>query len=933
MYFQDNASNNSLFVRNTHFLQNTARYGGGAVKCGTVIFGTFQDLTDRESNYYFHENCTFERNKATEGWGGAFSVFGSTGYLDTQGWKDKKTPIFSNCRWRENSATAGAAIGALTKQPELWRKSIGLEGRGFGYALKLINNTFMNNKIIPTTCNVTVFGMGTIYSVFVPIIMMGNVAFEGNANTALVLDSACVEIDGDVLFHENHGLYGGAAGLYGASAFVFKPGARLLFKGNSASAIAGAIYVKTAGPDIAAFYQTIFQRHHCFFRYSDISIEPNDWNVSVVFQGNRASNNIGRTLFANTLQFCRFGRAGLINDAIKSWKSFQFKTHDGHPSNDDLEVATSPVQILIHPHEWNSISPNEQFSPSIQLLDERNHSVYGLIKVSIKEVGQGSGDETVKLENGVSPFFYVKNRINSLWFSGKPSSNFEVNINSLYSQSIKMKVSNLTMKKCPSGFINRNNTCLCSTVQDRIIGISRCGQNGRSLYLRKGYWGGPTHGGVIGVEKCSFSVIQCPYGYCECVSSREKAGLTNQCECYFDAHVNQCVEGREGILCGQCKKGLSAVIGSYKCVKCKKKDTFMLIPFFGILTFLVILVLCCKLDFFSGYLNCWLYTYQIIFLLLPDEFLLADPFMNFVIKLANIKFVFGHWCLWDGMNDLQKTSFGYVAPAYQILILYIFAKLSSKFSFFQGNYFRPFCTILVLSYSGIIGVTFKQLRPVHICSEWRVYMSAGVKFFTGEHIIHASIAIAVFLFVILPFPIMLAYSSFFTNHSRRFSQISIPLLDVLKSCYHNKRSWFAAYYIVCRVIAVSLHTFISEINARHKILQVFCVIVLLLFLYLKPYKSETLTKIDTFFLTFLVLVSLLAEVVITCSFFASLFFDICYYCVHVLLYVPLLYSLILLCYHIRRLVKQRKQEGRNTAVNYQNASQSSENESTRYEPL
>ena len=930
IYFQDNASNNSLFVRNTQFLQNTARYGGGAVKCGTTIFGTFQDLTDRESNYYFHENCTFEKNRATEGWGGAFSVFGSTGYLDTQGWKVGKTPVFANCRWRENSATAGAAIGALTKPPELWRKSVGLEGRGFGFALKLINNTFTKNKIIPTTLNVTVFGMGTIYSVFAPIIMMGNVVFEGNANTALVLDSACAEIDGNVLFHKNDGINGGGAGLYGASAFIFKPGARLLFKDNSASSIAGAIYVKTAGPDIAAFYQTIFQRHRCFFTYSDISIEPNDWNVSVVFQGNRASNNIGRTLFANTLQFCRFGRAGLINDAIKSWKSFQFKSNDGQPSNDDLEVATSPVQILIHSHEWNNISPNEQFSPSIQLLDERNHSVYGLIKVSIKE--QGSG-ETVNIENGVSPYFYVKDRISSLWLSGKPSSNFEVNINSLNSQSIKMKVSNLTMKKCPSGFIHRNNTCQCLTVQDRIIGISRCGHNGKSLYLRKGYWGGPTQGSVLGGEKCSFSVVQCPYGYCKCPSSRKNDGLINHCECYFDALVNQCVEGRQGILCGQCKKDLSVVLGSYKCRSCKTNDALLLIPFFVILTFLVFLVLCCKLDFFSGYLNCWLYTYQIIFLLLPDEFLLADPFMNFIVKLANIKFVFGHWCLWDGMNDLQKTSLGYVAPAYQILVLCIFAKLSSRFSFFQGNYLRPFCTILVLSYSGIVGVTFKQLRPVHICSEWRVYMSAGMKFFTGEHLIHASLAIAVFLFFILPFPIMLAFSSFFTSNFRRFSQIGIPLLDVLKSCYKKKRSWFAAYYIVCRVIAVSLHTFIPEINARHKILQVFCVVVLLLFLYLKPYKSDTLTKIDTFFLTFLVLVSLLAEVVITCSFFASLFFDVCSYSVHVLLYVPFLYSLILLFYHIRRLFKQRGQEGRNNAVNCQKACQSSENEATRYEPL
>jgi hypothetical protein len=308
--------------------------------------------------------------------------------------------------------------------------------------------------------------------------------------------------------------------------------------------------------------------------------------------------------------------------------------------------------------------------------------------------------------------------------------------------------------------------------------------------------------------------------------------------------------------------------------------------------------------------------------------------MNFIVKLANMKFVFGSWCLWDGMDDLQKTSFGYVAPVYQIFVLFVFIKLSSKFSIFQGNFFRPFCTILVLSYSAIVNVTFKQLQPVHICSEWRVYMSAGLKFFRDEHIIYASLAIVVLLFVILPFPVMLAYSSLFTSRSRRLSQISMPLLDVLKSCYRSKRRWFAAYYIVCRLIAVLLHTYMPDINARHKVLQIFCVAVLLLFLYLKPYQNDILTKIDTFFLSFLVLMSLLAEVVITCSFFVSLFFDICFYCIHILLYVPFLYSLIMLYYHGRHLVRQRKQKRGNDTVNYQPVvEESTEAERTRYEPL
>ena len=716
-------------------------------------------------------------------------------------------------------------------------------------------------------------------------------------------------------------------GIYGASGFVLMPGSRLMFKENVASVIAGAIYVKTAGPDMAAFYQTIFDRHRCFFRYFNSSTDPNHWNVSVVFQGNNASVDTGRTLFANTLQFCRFGHGGLINRAVKSWKSFKFQNDRGLPSNDEKEVATEPVQILIHPNEWNNISPNEQFSPSIQLVDERNHSVYGLIKVSIKEL---SSNRPVKVD-GVSPYFYVKDRINSLWLSGKPSSAFDASITTLYSQSIKLTLQNLTVKKCPPGFIEKNYRCTCSTVKGRIAGISRCGQNGKSLYLQQGYWGGPRDNEAVPGKNCLFFVKACPHGYCKCWTHKKK-GFINQCECYLNETVNQCVEGREGILCGKCKKGLSAVIGSYKCMHCNKKDTLMLILFFLILTFLVFLILYFKLDFFSGYLNCWLYTYQIIFLLVPDHLLIVDPFLNFVVRLTNLKFAFGSMCIWNGMNDLMKTSFGYVAPVYQLFVLFVFAKLSSRFSVFQGNFFRPFCTILVLSYSEVVNVTFKQLNPVYICSDWHVYFSAGMKFFEGEHIIHASLAIFALLFVVIPFPVMLSYSSFFTSRPRRLSQILLPLLDVLKSCYRPNRSWFAAYYIVCRLIAVLLHTFLPDINARHKVLQILCVTVLLIFLYLRPYKNDVLMKIDTFFLSFLVIISLLADVVITCSFFVSLFYDVCFYCIHILLYIPFAYTLILLYYHGRSFIRQRRQRRRSSS--YQSViNDNNETENKRYESL
>lgn len=925
LYFQDKSNKNFVLVTDSLFDGNIAKFGGGAVKCATTIFETFHNLIEHEANHYTHINCTFHNNTAKEGWGGAYSAFGSTSYIDAKGWRHHLTSAFINCTWSENSATVGAAIGVLTKPIELWRQKPGSMERGFSFAIKLVDNLFYKNTIIRTRENrVTIYGMGTIYSVTAPIIMIGNVNFTENSDTALVLDSAYAEINGHVLFYNNTGINGGAVGIYGMSAFVLDEGAQLTFRENYASSIAGAVYVRTAGPDIAAFNETIFQRHDCFFRYYNGSSHPDEWDVKVEFQGNRASLNIGRTIFTNTLQFCRFGRGGPINDAFKNWTKFYFYTNNGSLSKDSLEIATEAVQIFVQEHEWKNVSPNEEIKPTIHLFDERNNSVYGLIKISIDE---GNSNQNVTIPDNVSPYYFVKDRIQSIWLYGKPYSNYNINIASINSQVIKLTVQNLSLKRCPPGFVELGKVCQCLTLEKATSGISRCDKNGKSLYLRKGYWGGPRRTGD-GVN-CPFSVFQCPDGYCMC-SSNNTDGLTNKCECVYNAS-NQCVFGREGNLCGKCRNGWGVMIGSNECSsKCDGNNIFLLIPYFLLLTILVFIILFFKLDFFSGYLNCWLYTYQITYLLLPKDFFRGDPFMNFIIRLANGQFVFGSWCLWSEMTDLQKLSFGYVAPFYQILSLFVFAKLSSRFAIFQGNFFRPFCTILVLSYSEIVSITFKQLHPVYFCSHWHVYIQGNTRFFRDEHILHASLAIIVLLLVVLPFPIILAYSSFFISRSRYFAQVCIPLLDVLQSCYRTERSWCAALYIICRLLAVLIHTYIPDTSIRYKTFEIFCIIVLVIFLFLRPYKNETLTHIDTFYLSFLVLISLLAEVIITCLFYVSLFYNICFYLIHILLYIPFLYAIVLLYFHVRN-KKQGNQLAERQSTMVQTGTQTGNN--GRYEPL
>lgn len=73
----------------------------------------------------------------------------------------------------------------------------------------------------------------------------------------------------------------------------------------------------------------------------------------------------------------------------------------------------------------------------------------------------------------------------------------------------------------------------------------RCGENARTVYLKEGHWGGEVNGRLV--------TYYCPPNYCRCVTVGDLPG------CIFNPdHIDhQCDHNRTGVLCGQCKKGLS----------------------------------------------------------------------------------------------------------------------------------------------------------------------------------------------------------------------------------------------------------------------------------------------------------------------------------------------------------------------------------------
>ena len=89
---------------------------------------------------------------------------------------------------------------------------------------------------------------------------------------------------------------------------------------------------------------------------------------------------------------------------------------------------------------------------------------------------------------------------------------------------------------------------LCNSdlqILDLLTSNHRCGNDGRTVYLKNNYWGK--------VENGRLATYRCPYQFCQCKSDRDFPG----CKLNPDRVHGQCAHNRTGILCGSCKKNFS----------------------------------------------------------------------------------------------------------------------------------------------------------------------------------------------------------------------------------------------------------------------------------------------------------------------------------------------------------------------------------------
>ena len=243
------ASRNRYFIRNSRFLKNIAGQTGGG-----LIFSQW-DTTSRITTIF--KNCTVSENQSKRGAG--MNVF----LMNYDGTANDSVLLFDTVVFSNNSGDASTAIRFTTALPY---------GRTVDVTPEFINCTIADQNM-SSFANTSPFTSQRVNMKF----KGRNVFTRNNGGGAAGFQDCVINVQGELVFTNNTGSNGGAV-LLESSQIILYPGSELMFLGNEARGLGGAIFVKEYTMD-----EFIHEKNpNCFLAYSNPHEPPSKWKVTLL---------------------------------------------------------------------------------------------------------------------------------------------------------------------------------------------------------------------------------------------------------------------------------------------------------------------------------------------------------------------------------------------------------------------------------------------------------------------------------------------------------------------------------------------------------------------------------------------------------------------------------------------------------------------------
>ena len=250
------------------------------------------------------------------------------------------------------------------------------------------------------------------------------------------------------------------------------------------------------------------------------------------------------------------------------------------------------------------------------------------------------------------------------------------------------------LNPCPPGFTLQNNACTCDPLlQLKGMVIDRCDINSGTITR-------PAHSWMFLLNSSNSSHVyrislSCPFYYCLPYESQHILS---------DPDV-QCQYNRVGLLCGHCKKGLSAVFGSSRCKTCSNTSLFIIIPALILGIVLIIILFIFNITITNGTVNTFIFYIDIVNINTSIYYSTHRSFFGLPFSIEI--------CFYNGMTTYAKTWFGLMYPLFIISVAVVFIIASRYFSMVQRltahRALPVLATLFLLTYTGILRIVAKVI--------------------------------------------------------------------------------------------------------------------------------------------------------------------------------------------------------------------------------
>ena len=830
---------------------NTANVNGGAIfisdNCNVMIKG--------------NSNTTFNENEAL-GDGGAFYAtndnviqfqstvkFNDNKALCDGGALHSSNIMFDNCTiaFNHNEAFQG---GAIFVQSIVFKdSSIQFDNNKatLGGALHGSNITFKENTAVTFENNEAITIGGAIYS--------------DNSYIAAKQNSL-------IAFTNNRAENGGAV-YASVSTLLVSEYSTVTFDKNIAGQNGGAIYfnnqIKASFNDSSVVTWTLnIANNYGGAIYSKITQNTKYFNISEI---NGSSDNtagaVGNLLYIDVHKSCNNSclndrivgasnrtlyQGTLDRDIASSPKILQLYNTAKCISNESIECQKYYInnimlgqEIIIYPCLLNYFNRSAEVT-QFRISGENNRNYFL----------QGSEYVSISCNHTIGGISIVGNKS----IAGIPL-NYSMCFTS-YSTAGEDIYTNLIVElsPCHPGFQYQSKSQKCECYSEgEVVSCS-----GSSSAIKRGYW----FGYVTGKPTATF----CPINYCNFTCCKTTNGYYH----LSPERTNQCRLHRDGTACSNCVKGYTLPYYSSECVNtddCTTAWTVVVVTLTVLYWIAMVTAVFVMMHYriSVGYLYAITYYYSIVDILLNENVDYQSDglyiFINIMYSVVKLTPQFlGKLCLMRNISGIDQQFIHYIHPLAASLILVIItlvAKCSPVVTLLiSRGIIHVICLLLLVSYTSVTTTSLSLLKYSRFDGVNKIYSYASphIEYFHGRHLVYGMIALLCTIVVVVGLPLLLLLEPLL-NRKINFTKIK-PLLDQFQGCYKDKFRWFAAYYMICRLVIITITiVFTSNDFTGQYLLITVCAAIVLIHLMVKPYNATVLNILDGILLLFLVLTTVL----------------------------------------------------------------------------